>query len=67
MSPPDMGTTNYWNSMSGWMGCPDETLPTVFRLNAAIWLAGHNRMGEIAPLTNSLPPSAISIFEEELE
>lgn len=41
--PPNMGLTNYWNSMSNWMKSSHETIPTVFRLNAAIWLAEHDR------------------------
>ncbi len=65
--PPNMGSTNYWSSMSRWMRSPNETILTVFRVNAAIWLAEHNRIGEIVSLTNSLPASAINIFLEELE
>lgn len=40
---------------------------TVFRLNAAIWLAEHNRTAEIVGLTNSLPSSAIGIFLDEIK
>ena len=64
--PPNMGLTNYWNSMSNWMKSSHETIPTVFRLNAAIWLAEHDRQAEVVSLTNSLPASAVGIFLEEL-
>lgn len=65
--PPDMGATNYWASMSSWMRSPNESLQTVFRLNAAIWLSERNRMEEVEAYTNSLPESAIGIFLEELQ
>lgn len=65
--PPNMGETNYWNAMSNWMRSPNETLSTVFRLNAAIWLAERNRQEEIVPLTNSLPVRAIHLLREELD
>ncbi len=64
--PPNMGVTNYWNAMSIWMECPNETLSTVFCLNAAIWLSEHNRVEEIMPLTNSLPDRAIRLLQDEL-
>ena len=65
ISPPDMGQTNYWNSMSQWMKCPNEALATVFRMNAAIWLAEQNRMAEFETFTNSLPSSAIrKVFDD---
>lgn len=64
--PPNMGQTNYWNSMSVLMKNPQESLLSVFRLNAAVWLAEHNRLEEIVPLTNSLPESAMAIFHDEL-
>lgn len=64
--PPDMGVTNYWNAMSIWMESPNETLSTVFRLNAAIWLSEHNREAEIVSLTNSLPARAILLLQDEL-
>lgn len=65
--PPNMAVTNYWGAMSSWMRSPNETLLTVFRLNAAIWLAERNRLAEIAPLTNSLPVRAIHLLQEELD
>ena len=64
--PPNIGVTNYWDAMSSWMKSPHETLLTVFRLNAAIWLVEHNCKEEIVPLTNSLPASAINILQDEL-
>lgn len=64
--PPNMGETNYWNAMSAWMRSPNETLETVFRLNAAVWLAERNRIDEMVPLTNSLPVRAIRLLREEL-
>lgn len=64
--PPNMGMTNYWDSMTCWMKSPHESLLTVFSMNAAIWLAGQNRNVEIEPLTNSMPDSAINIVFEEL-
>lgn len=67
VNPPDMGVTNFWAAMSNWMKSPNETMETVFRLNAAIWLAEHNRMAEIVSLTNSLPSSAIGIFLDEIK
>lgn len=66
-NPPDMGVTNFWAAMSNWMKSPNETMETVFRLNAAIWLAEHNRTAEIVGLTNSLPSSAIGIFLDEMK
>lgn len=65
--PPNMGETNYWHAMSIWMRSPDETLETVFRLNAAVWLAERNRLDEMVPLTNSLPVRAIRLLREELD
>ena len=64
---PDMGVSNYWMSMSRWMKIPNETLPTVFRLNAAIWLAEHNRGEEVGAFTNSLPVSAINMFLDDIK
>lgn len=66
LRPPDMSVTNFWDSMSNLLESPNETLSTVFRLNAAVWLAEHNRIGEIASFTNSLPTSAINIFLDEM-
>ena len=65
--PPNMEETNYWNAMSAWMRSPNETLETVFRLNAAVWLAERNRIDEMVPLTNSLPVRAIRLLREELD
>lgn len=65
--PPEMESTNYWKSMSRWMGCSNETFLTVFRLNAAIWCAENGRNEEATELTNSLPVSAVEIFRDELK
>ena len=65
--PVDMGHTNFWNEMSRLLKCPDMTLGTAFRLNAALALAEEERWSEVGQYTNSLPISAIVIFQDDLQ
>lgn len=64
--PPEMGQTNFWNAMSRWMGCSNETFSTAYRLNAAIWLAEHGRQAEMGSYTNAMPTSAIKLLLDEI-
>ena len=62
----DMGPTNYWNSMSRLLVGSDMSLETVFKINAAIFVAEHNRWQEFASFTNSLSTTEVEKLIEYL-
>ncbi len=65
--PPDMTQTNFWSGIMHLERCGDMDMESAFRVLAAVELARQGRLAELGAYTNSLPESALAVFEEEVQ
>ena len=65
--PPDMTQTNFWSGIMHLERCGDMDMESAFRVLAAVELARQGRLAELGAYTNSLPESALAVFEEEAQ